>query len=609
MHDNPTSAPPADPVTLEIVRYALQGVVDEMTVTLVRAAYSVNIKTRFDMSCAVFDRECRLLAQSEKICQPGFVGALVMFAQKIRESYGENRLRPGDVLVVNDPFLWATHLPDVALFTPLFAGDGSKPYAYLMCIAHHSDMGGRAPGGYVGDTTEVYQEGLIIPPVLLVKEGAMDQEILDFIVANVRTKADNIGDFTAQIASLRTGQMRLEELQQRYGREALETYTDALLDQAEKRFAHALSVIPEGEYFGEDWLDDDGITDEPVHLAVRLEVGGGKIVVDLSPSASQVRGPFNCTPAQAYSKAFYAIKAMVDPDGPVNGGCYRLVELIAPEGSVCNPRRPAAVAMGWETSNRVLESTLLALAEAMPERALAQCKRTIGVTGYGGMNPATGEPYAFFEAIGGGYGARAGKDGIDGIQPHTQNTADAEVEELEASFPVEVRCFQLIPDSEGAGRLRGGLGIRKELVFRGHEVNWSAPADGKRFRPRGVHGGGQAQGLRYVMARGQQDERIIDSKTTVRVAPDKSVCIETPGGGGYGRAAERDPQAVLRDVRQGKVSEARALSVYCVALQRDAAGRLAVDEAGTRALRAAAGEAAAVDTRPAAAKQDTEVQA
>ncbi len=576
-----------DPVTLEIVRYALQGVVDEMTVTLVRAAYSVNIKTRFDMSCAVFDRDCQLLAQSEKICQPGFVGALVMFARKIRESYGEDRLVPGDVLVVNDPFLWATHLPDIALFTPLFADDGGKPYAYLMCIAHHSDMGGRAPGGYVGDTTEVYQEGLIIPPIRLVKQGVLDQEILDFIVANVRTKADNIGDFTAQIASLRTGQQRFDDLQKRYGRVALEAYTDALLDQAERRFAIALAQIPEGEYYGEDWLDDDGITNEPVHLAVKLKVGKGRLVVDLSPSAAQVRGPFNCTPAQAYSKAFYAIKAMVDPDGPVNGGCYRLVELIAPEGSVCNPRRPAAVAMGWETSNRVLEATMLALADALPQRALAQCKRTIGVTGYGGMNPVTREPYAFFEAIGGGYGARATKDGIDGIQPHTQNTADAEVEELEASFPVQVQCFELIQDSEGAGRYRGGLGIRKELVFLGHEVNWSCPADGRKFFPRGIHGGGQARGLGYVLGRGQPDQRRIEDKSTLRVPPDTRVCIETPGGGGYGNPHERPPQDVLRDVRQGKISLERARSAYGVALQAGPDGSLGVDDAATLALRAA----------------------
>lgn len=576
---------PVDPVTLEIVRYALQGVVDEMTVTLVRAAYSVNIKTRFDMSCAVFDRNCQLLAQSEKIAQPGFVGALVMFARKIRETWGARPLLPGDMLVVNDPFLWATHLPDIALFAPLFGPEGGEPYAYLMCIAHHSDVGGRAPGGYVGDTTEVYQEGLILPPVRLVKQGVLDEELLEVILANVRTKNDNIGDFTAQVASIRTGQQRFDDLYARYGREMLHAYTDALLDQAQQRFAIALAEVPDGEYFGEDWLDDDGITDEPVHLAVKLVAKGGRLTVDLSGSAKQVRGPFNCTPAQAYSKAFYAIKAMLDPDGPVNGGCYRLVELVAPEGSVCNPRRPAAVAMGWETSNRVLEGTLLALAQALPQRALAQCKRTIAVTGYGGINPKTREPYAFFEAIGGGYGARASKDGIDGIQPHTQNTADAEVEELEASFPVQVKSFELIPDTEGPGKYRGGLGIRKEVVFHGHEVNWSCPADGRRFVPRGVHGGGEATGMSYVMGRGTPTERVIADKATQRVLPDVSMCIQTPGGGGYGKPFERDPQAVLLDVRQGKVSRERARGVYGVAIEGET-GTLRVDETATKALRA-----------------------
>lgn len=582
----------ADPVTMEIVRYALQGVVDEMTITLVRSAYSVNIKTRFDMSCAIFDGNCQLLAQSEKICQPGFVGALVMFARKIRDAYGEIRFKPGDVLAVNDPFLWATHLPDVALFAPLFSPDGGEPYAYLMCIAHHSDMGGRAPGGYVGDTTEIFQEGLIIPPVRLVKDGVLDEEILEFILANVRTRNDNIGDFTAQIAAIRTGQARLDDLCRRYGRQELRRYTDGLLDQAERRFAIALAVLPEGEYSGEDWLDDDGITDEAVRLGVKLRVKDGVITVDLSPSATQVRGPFNCTPAQAYSKAFYAIKAVIDPDGPVNGGCYRRVRIEAAEGSICNPRRPAAVAMGWETSNRVLEATLMALAQALPDRAIAQCKRTIGVTGYGGINPRTREPYAFFEAIGGGYGARATKDGMDGIQPHTQNTADAEVEELEASFPVQVRCFELIPDSEGAGRLRGGLGIRKEVMFHGHEVTWSCPADGRRFVPRGIHGGQSASGLRYVMDRGNPGERAIENKASIRVPGDITMCIQTPGGGGFGHPHLRSVEDVLRDVRQGKVSPGRAREVYGVQAVRGSNGKWTADLAMTARLRAAQGDKA-----------------
>lgn len=583
--------PAVDPVTLEIIRFALQGVVDEMSVTMARAAFSVNIKTRFDMSCALFDRECRLLAQGEKICQPAFVGALVMFARKLRDAYGEHRLRPGDMLVANDPFLWATHLPDISLFAPLYAPEGGRPIAYLMCIGHHSDMGGRAPGGYFGDSTEIYQEGLIIPPVRLVKNGQLDQEILDFIIANVRTKEDNIGDFTAQIASIRTGQARFADLVERYGRASLEAYTDAILDQVEKRFAAALAVIPEGRYQGEDWLDDDGFSDDPVRLAVDLVVGNGKVTIDLSRCPKQLRGPFNCTPAQAYTKAFYAIKAMIDPDGPVNDGCYRLVDLIAPEGSVVNPRRPAPVNMGWETSNRILEATLLALAQAMPDRALAQCKRTIGVTAYGGMS-AKGEPFAFFEALGGGYGGRATKDGIDGIQPHSQNTADAEVEELEASFPIRVERFELIADSDGAGRFRGGLGIRKEVLFPESEVRWSCAADGRRFSPRGLYGGGNGRGMRYVVAQGTPREKVVEGKVTLNVPPNTPVCLETPGGGGYGNPLERPVADVLRDVRQQKVSRERARDVYGVVVSIAADGTITVDATATAAARKRALKAA-----------------
>ena len=573
-------------MTMEIIRYALQAVVDEMSVTMAKAAYSVNIKTRFDMSCAIFDRDCRLLAQSEKICQPGFVGALVVYARKVRESYADKPLGADDMLVVNDPFLWATHLPDIAMFAPVFAADTDRPVAYLMCIGHHSDVGGRAPGGYVGDSTDIFQEGLIIPPVRLVKDGVVDQEILELILANVRTRDDNIGDFMAQIAALNTGKARFADVIARYGRAELETYTDALLNHAERRFAQALSCIPEGRYSGEDWLDDDGVGDTPIRVEVTLIMKDGKLTVDLTKAPSQLRGPFNCTPAQAYSKAFYAIKAMVDPDGHVNEGCYRCVAMIAPEGSFANPRRPAPVAMGWEAANRILEGTLLALAQAMPERALAQCKRTIGVTGYGGISPITREPYAFFEAIGGGYGARATKDGIDGIQAHTQNTADAEVEEMEASFPVRVERFALIADSEGAGRFRGGLGICKEVVFIGHETRWSCTGDGRRFVPRGIYGGGDARGLRYVLAVGRPDERVIEKKTTITVAADTPICIQTPGGGGYGDPFERPIADVLRDVRQEKVTAARAHAAYGVVIHVTN-GIPGVDETATAALRAA----------------------
>ena len=558
--------PNADPVTLEVIRYALGSISDEMSVTLALSAFSVNIKTRLDMTCALFDRECRLISTSDKICQPGFLGVLNTYAKRVRDAYGVPRLLRGDILVVNDPFLWGTHLPDICLLAPIFDDDHIEPIAYVMCIGHHSDVGGSAPGGYVGNTTDIYQEGLVIPPIRLVREGEIDPEIMELILANVRTKRDNVGDFNAQIACLRIGEARYLELVQRHGTDALAKFSDQILDQTAARFAKLLDALPAGTYHGEDWLDDDGSGNGPIRVAVDLTFGGGKVVVDLSSCDGQVRGPFNCTPGQAASKAFYAIKAMVDPDGEVNDGAYRLIEMIAPEGLVVNPRRPAAVAMGSETSNRVMDATFLALAKAAPHLAIAQCKRTVAVSGYGGIDESTHEPFAFFEAIGGGYGGRSTKDGIDGIQPHTQNTADAEVEELEAAFPVTVDRFEFVSDSEGAGRNRGGLGLRKVLRFH-TEITWSFPSDGRRFYPQGIHGGGEACGLRYVYDYGAPDAEIMADTGMRRVPKGVPVAIETPGGGGYGPAFDRPVEKVLADVQSGRISLERARIAYGVAIR------------------------------------------
>jgi N-methylhydantoinase B len=569
-----------DPISLEIARYAFQAVVDEMSVALARSAFSINIKTRFDMSCALFDRHCRLVAQSDKIFQAGLVGALVMYSKNIRDAFGVDRMKPEDVLVVNDPFLWGTHLPDLTLFAPLFEPGEDGPIAYLMCIGHHSDFGGQTPGGLVAEATQIYQEGLIVPPVRLVKAGQLNDDVLDLMLANVRTRQDNEGDFMAQLAAIRVGSERFRELVDRWGSKGIAEFGDALIETTAARFARALSYLPPGRYYGEDWLEDDGAGSEPLRVAVELVAEGGHVTVDLSHSAKQTAGAVNCSPAIAYSKAFYAIKAMLDPNGVVNDGCYRLVSMIAPEGSIVNPRRPAATSLGWETAGRVAEATFFALAIAMPEKALAQCKRSTANSGYGGVDPRTGRQFAFFEVLGGGLGARAAKDGVDGTQVHTTNTADAQAEELEAELPILIERFEFVADSEGPGRFRGGLGLRKVVRFRGIEVVWNCPSDGRRIAPRGIFGGGDARPLRYIYAFGREDERIVEKKGMLKVPPDTPIAIESPGGGGYGPPMARSAELVLADVVLGKISIDRAYSLYGVKLT-ETEGELQIDHEAT----------------------------
>lgn len=568
-----------DPLKLDIVKSALMSIGDEMSAALQRAAYSTNIKTRLDFSCAFFDRELRLITQA--FGQPTHLGSLPHSVPRAIAEYGVENLGPGDALVLNDPHRGAVHLNDVALISPVY--DDGELRGFVANVAHHVDIGGSAPGS-LAVTTEVFQEGLVIPPVKLVQAGQIVPDIMRFILTNVRLPRESAGDFRAQLAANNLATTRLIELIGRLGRPGFEIYCDELIAYAERRTRADLGRLPRGTYTGEDFLDNDGVTEEPIRVAVTLRVDGDGVTVDLTGTAAQRLAPVNATYSMTFSGVAYALRTQVDPDIPINEGFYRCFRVVAPEGTIVNARHPAAVAAGWEVCFRVTEALFRALAQASPDRVTAGTKGCICNVAFGGVAPDGGSYYAYYETLGGGGGARPTADGMDGVQTHIHNTENAPVEEVELSYPFRVSQVSLIPDSEGPGRFRGGLGIRRDYWFPDHAVRFSILSDRARFAPWGLFGGEPGRRARYIR---DPDGRAIEmsSKVSLHLEPGEVVRIETPGGGGYGPPLERDPEAVLKDVRLGKVSAERARAIYAVAL--DEAGR-AVDRDATARLRTTA---------------------
>ncbi len=543
-----------DPITFEVIRNALVAATDEMALTLRRSAYSTNIKTRSDFSCAFFDAELRVVAQG--FSQPVHLGSMGEQVPRAVRDYGEP-LGPGDVLITNDPFPSGVHLNDVSLISPVH--HEGELLGYVANLAHHVDVGGGAPAS-IGAFREVFQEGVIIPPVKVVEGGRIVEDIFGLILAQIRSKHETAGDLRAQIAANATGVRRLQALAGRHGLGTLAGAMRELLDYTERRARAELAALPHGVYEAEGSIDEDGYTDEPVRLRARVEIGAEGVRFDLTGSDPQRRAPVNSTYAQTFSACAYALKCLVDPDLPVNDGFYRLVHVEAPRGSVVNCTWPAPVVGGWETNTRLVDVCFEALRPALPERLPAGTKAMMCHAGFGGVDPKTNEYACFLETFGGGYGGRFASDGPDAVQAHGQNTENAPVEETELNYRVRVTRLSLVEDSEGAGRFRGGLGLRKDFRF-DHATTFTVLADRTKAGPGGAFGGHAARPAEYVLIRDGAETRL-GAKTTIDVEPGDTISYRTCGGGGYGPPDERDRERVARDVREGKVSAARAREVY-----------------------------------------------
>ncbi len=565
-----------DPIRFEVIRNALVAATDEMALSLRRTAYSTNIKTRSDFSCAFFDAQLRSVAQG--FAQPVHLGSLVELVPKAVREYGPDNLAPGDAILTNDPYRGGVHLNDITLIMPVHCED--RLLGYVANLAHHVDVGGGAPAS-IGAFREVFQEGVIIPPVKLVSAGRLVPDVFRLVLAQIRSKHETGGDFRAQVAAGTTGVRRLAALVERHGFDTVGRYMAELLDYTEVRARIEIAKLPRGVFEAEGQVDNDGFSDQPVRLRVRIAVDDGGILFDTSGSDTQRRAPVNSTFAQTFSACAYALKCLIDPDVPTNDGFYRLVRLRALEGTVTNCVSPAPVVGGWETQTRLVDVILKALAPVLRERIPAGTKAAMIHAGFGGIDERNGQYFCYLETLGGGYGGRAHADGPDAVQAHGQNTENAPVEEAERNYPVRVLRHELIPDSEGAGEFRGGLGLRKDYCFPDSSTTFTILSDRDREGPWGLWGGRPGKRAEYCLNPEGEAVRL-GSKVTLELRRGDVVSYRTPGGGGFGQPHERDPQRVLTDVREGKVSAERARAVYGVAVDTTS---WTVDAAETERLR------------------------
>jgi N-methylhydantoinase B len=562
-----------DPITFEVIRNALVAATDEMVLALKRSAYSTNIKTRSDFSCAFFDAQLRSVAQG--FAQPVHLGSMVEQVPKAVLAYGPENIGPGDVIVTNDPHPSGVHLNDVSLISPVHH-DGEL-LGYVANLAHHVDVGGGAPAS-IGAFREVFQEGVIIPPVKIVRGGKIVDDVFRLVLAQIRSKHETAGDFRAQIAANTTGVRRVQALVERHGIATIRATMEELLEYTERRARAELATLPHGVYEAEGSVDNDGYTDEPVHLKARIEIGPDGVTFDTTGSDPQRRAPVNSTYAMTFSACAYALKCLIDPDLPVNDGFYRVVSVIAPEGTVTNCTWPAPVVGGWETQTRLVDVFFHALLPAFRDRLPAGTKAMMCQAGFGSLDMETATYTCFYDTFAGGYGGRLELDGPDAVQTHGQNTENAPVEETELNYPVRIDRLSLVENSEGPGRRRGGLGLRKDYRFDLY-TTFTILADRDRSGPHGVFGGHAGRIAEYFHIRDGIETRL-SSKTTLDLVPGDVISVRTCGGGGYGPPEEREPERVLRDVLEGKVDPERARDVYRVAI----ADRR-IDEARTKELR------------------------
>ncbi|MGA9525029.1 MAG: hydantoinase B/oxoprolinase family protein [Myxococcaceae bacterium] len=518
----------ADPAALAIFNALLASVAEEMGVTLGRTAYSPNIKERRDYSCAVFDPKGQMVAQAAHI--PVHLGAMPVAVEAVR---GLAPFRPGDMYILNDPYLGGTHLPDISLVSPVFVGRAHV--GFVTNRAHHADVGGMSPGS-MPVATELHQEGVIIPPLRLFDRGRLQRDVLTLLLRNMRVPEQRQGDFDAQIAAQRTGEKRLAEIARSVGRERLRKQTDALLDWAERLTRNALRAIPAGTYSAEDVLDGDGQLDEPVPLRVALKVRSGALHCDFTGCSPQRKGSVNAVASVTRSAVYYVVRCLLEPDAPSNAGLFRPVSFTLPEGTIVNAHAPAAVSAGnVETSQRIVDVVLRALANARPELIPAASSGTMNNLTIGGQDPRTGRAFTYYETIGGGAGGGPRGPGLSAVQTHMTNTLNTPVEALELAFPFKITTYAIRDHSGGAGRHPGGDGTVRVYRFEA-PATVSLISERRRFAPWGLAGGSPGFTGRNLLRRADGSEVELPAKSAFEVDRGDELHILTPGGGGWGRA-------------------------------------------------------------------------
>jgi N-methylhydantoinase B len=529
-----------DPISLEVFKNLFISVADEMGVALLRTAYSPNMKERRDFSCALFDPQGQMIAQAAHI--PVHLGAMPASVRAALDVF-PGALRPGDVVILNDPYLGGTHLPDITLVAPVYVGIGESSgisqqlVGFVANRGHHADVGGMTPGS-LPLSTELYQEGLIIPPIKLARGGRLNQEIIQLICRNSRTPEERKGDLAAQLASIRVGERRLREVVQRYSIPEAMEHMAALLDYSERVTRQAIQQIPDGVYHVVDYMDDDGLTEQPVPIAVTITVAGDGMTLDFTGTSPQRPGCINAPVAVTVSACLYVIRCLVRDDAPANQGCLRPLRIITPLGTLVNPEPQHGVAGGnVETSQRITDVLFAALAQALPELIPASSQGTMNNMIVGGHDPVRHKPFVYYETIGGGMGARPTKDGISGIHTHMTNTMNTPIEAMEFAYPLRLRQYALRRGSGGRGKHNGGDGLVREVEFLA-AARVTILSERRKLPPPGYHGGHHGQPGENVLLRAGYEEIKLAGKEVLDVEAGDVLSIRTPGGGGWGTPDE-----------------------------------------------------------------------
>jgi N-methylhydantoinase B len=549
----------SDPVELAIFQSNMHSIAEEMGAALRRTAISPNIKERRDYSCAVFDAERRVIAMGDHM--PVHLGAMPMSVQAAAKAL---HMGPGDVAILNDPYAGGTHLPDITLVMPVFTAGRSAAAFYVAARAHHADVGGMYAGS-MGPAQEIYQEGIRIPPVLLMRGGEMDAGVQSILMANVRTPQERQGDLAAQIGACHVGERRLAEIVEKYGIDYLEKMGGELIAYSDRLMRAELQRMPAGTFEAEDFLDDDGVTDEPIRIAVSItfDPAAGTVDIDFAGSSPQVRGAVNAVYPITWSACYYVLRCLLAEDAPATAGLMNPVRLSAPLGSIVNAVPPAAVAGGnVECSQRITDVLLRALAAAAPQRVPAASYGTMSNLTIGGTDPRTGGAFAYYETIAGGMGARPGSDGIDGVHCHMTNSLNTPVEALEYAYPFRVKAYGYRTGSGGKGHFRGGDGLVREVELLAHS-QVTLLADRRKFAPYGLAGGDDGATGRAVLIKADGQEIELKGKCTLYAEAGDRIRVETPGGGGWGEAE------TLR-LRSGQAPGQRDKGIKA---RRDRAGR------------------------------------
>jgi len=544
-----------DPITLEIVFNALRSITDETFIALTKSAYSTNIKERRDHSTAICDLGGRLVVQAENSL-PIHLASMTGLMASLLAKYDLADIEEGDLFVANDPHVaGGTHLPDINLAMPVFVDD--KLSAFVCNIAHHADVGGMAPGSMAGGMSEIYQEGLRIPVVKLFRRGELQEDLFEILLLNVRIPEERRGDYYAQIAACRLGRRRLLEAAETYSMDMLQAAFGEIIERTERRMREGVAQIPDGTYHFEDVMDDDGLGTVNIPIKVKIDVAGDRIHFDFTGTSPQVAGNINVTLNATQASVAYCLKALLDPEIPNNEGVLEVCEIECPKGTLLNCSPPAPVAARANTSQRIIDVVIGALADALPDATVGAANGANTTAVFSGTDPVTGKEYLYLETLGGGFGGRNDRDGKDGVQVHITNTSNLPVEVIEMEYPLRVLSYGLVEDSGGAGKYRGGMGLRREITPVGHDCIFNGAGERFSNEPWAVFGGSSGGTGQFIHTKQDGHEKKLEIKPSgIALKAGEKILVETPGAGGYGAPEERSDAAITDDVESGKFSDA-----------------------------------------------------